>query len=111
MITITKAAAQQIKMAIISSDAEGLSLRLAARRLPDGSIDYAMGFDASDHNDSHAACNGIDVVVAPTSTELLKDAILDYARLDDGETAFIFINPNDPAHQQAVAHSKRETSA
>ncbi len=104
MITISKRAARQIKKSISLSDAEGMSLRIAAKRLEDGSFDYAMGFDDSDHNDSHHRSQGIDIVVAPTSTELLRDAKLDYVQLDDGEFHFIFSNPNDPAHVLADEH-------
>lgn len=102
MITISKAAAQQIKTSIEQTDAEGLSLRIAARRLEDGTLDYAMGFDNTDHNDSHSRSNGIDIVVAPTSTELLNDATLDYVEMDDGKFHFIFINPNDPSHVKPI---------
>ena len=98
MINISERAARQIKESMKHSDSEGLSLRVAARRLPDGSLDYAMGFDHSDHNDSHARSNGVDVVVGPTSTELLRNAELDYVQMEDGEYHFIFSNPNDPEH-------------
>jgi len=98
MITISKTAAKQIKSSMEETDAEGMSLRIAAKRLQDGSMDYAMGFDHSDHNDSHSRSNGVEIVVAPTSTELLHNAVLDYVKMDDGEFKFIFINPNDPAH-------------
>ncbi len=98
MITISKAAAQQIKASMEQTDAEGLSLRIAARRLEDGSLDYAMGFDNTDHNDSHSRSGGIDVVVAPTSTEFLRNATLDYVEMEDGDFQFIFLNPNDPSH-------------
>ena len=97
MITLTKAAAKQVKVAMTETDAEGMSLRIAARRLQDGSFDYAMGFDDTDHNDSHARTQGVDIVVAPTSTELLQGATLDFVEID-GEHRFIFINPNDPSH-------------
>ena len=100
MITISKNAAKQIKTSMEQTDAEGMSLRIAAKRLEDGSFDYAMGFDHSDHNDSHSRSNGIEVVIAPTSTELLKDAVLDYVEMEGGEYKFIFINPNDPGHSQ-----------
>jgi len=103
MITISKNAAKQIKTSMEETDAEGLSLRIAAKRLEDGTLDYAMGFDNTDHNDSHSRSNGIDVVVAPTSTELLQNATLDYVQMDDGEFRFIFINPNDPSHQAPLA--------
>ena len=99
MITITKPAAAQIKTSMEQTNAEGMSLRLAAKRLEDGSIDYAMGFDESDHNDSHSRSNGVEVVVAPTSTELLLNATLDYVKLDgESEYRYIFINPNDATH-------------
>jgi iron-sulfur cluster assembly protein len=98
MINISENAARQIRESMKQTETEGLVLRIAARRLEDGSFDYAMGFDNSDHNDSHARSNGIDVVVGPTSTELLRNAELDYVRMEDGEHRFIFINPNDPAH-------------
>lgn len=98
MINISENAARQIKESMKESDSEGMALRVAARRLPDGNLDYAMGFDHSDHNDSHARSNGIDIVVGPTSTELLRNADLDYVQMEDGEYRFIFMNPNDPAH-------------
>ena len=85
------------------TESEGMALRIAARRLDDGSLDYAMGFDQFDHNDSHSSSGGIDVVVAPTSTELLAGATLDYVRLDDGEFRFIVINPNDATHTSPAA--------
>ena len=105
MITISDSAAKQIKVSIEATDAEGLSLRIAAKRKEDGSLDYAMGFDQSDHNDSHSKSNGIDIVVAPTSTELLANANLDYVQMDDGEYHFIFINPNDPEHTSTTLSS------
>ena len=98
MINISERAARQIRESMSESDSEGMALRVAARRLADGSFDYAIGFDHSDHNDSHARSNGIDVLVGPTSTELLRNAELDYVRMEDGEYRFIFIKPNDPTH-------------
>ena len=96
MITVSKIAAKQIRLSMEETGTEGMSLRVAARRLDDGSLDYAMGFDETDHNDSHNRTNGIDIVVAPTSTELLSNAVLDYVEIENGEFQFIFINPNDP---------------
>ncbi len=107
MIHISNRAARQIKRSMEDSDSEGMALRVAARRLPDGSLDYAMGFDHSDHNDSHARSNGVDLVVGPTSTELLRNAELDYVQMEDGEFRFIFINPNDPTHGKAEESGER----
>jgi iron-sulfur cluster assembly protein len=96
MMTITVQAAQQIRVAAGCSDAQGLALRVAARRDPDGSIVYAMGFDAADDKDTRINAHGVEVVVAPTSTELLAEAVLDYVELEPGNFQFIFMNPNDP---------------
>ncbi len=100
MITVTKNAAKQIKLSMESTDTEGMFLRIAVKRIEGNALDYAMGFDNTDHNDSHSRSNGIDIVVAPTSTELLHNAQLDYVEMEDGEFRFIFINPNDPQHVQ-----------
>ena len=96
MMTITEQAAQQIRVAARDSDSQGLALRVAARRNPDGSIAYAMGFDAVDQKDTHINAHGVEVVVAPTSTELLAEAVLDYVELEPGNFQFIFMNPSDP---------------
>lgn len=98
MIAVSKAAARQIRLSMEETRSEGMFLRLAARRLANGSLDYAMGFDNGDHNDSYSRSNGIDIVVAPTSTELLAGAELDYVQMEDGNYHFIFINPNDKEH-------------
>ncbi len=107
MITITPRAAEKIRESIAQSQAEsesesesdtpGLSLRLAARRLADGSFDYAMGLDAPGQHDSRADSNGVAVIAAPTSAEFLRGATLDYVEFAPGEYRFIFLNPNDPA--------------
>jgi iron-sulfur cluster assembly protein len=96
MMTITENAAKQILSAAEEGQTQGLALRIAARRKPDGSIDYAMGFDRADGQDTQIHVHGVEVIVAPTSTELLREAILDYVELEPGDFQFIFMNPNDP---------------
>lgn len=98
MMTITEQAAQQIRVAAGDSDAQGLALRVAARRNPDGSIAYAMGFDAVDDKDTRINAHGVEVVVGPASTELLAEAVLDYVELEPGNFQFIFMNPSDPQY-------------
>jgi len=73
-----------------------MSLRIAAKRKADGSIEYAMGFDEPDGSDSRTKSEGIEIIVAPTSTELLDGVLLDYVELESGHFHFIFENPNDP---------------
>lgn len=94
MMTITEQAAKQIRAA--AGQSEGMALRVAARRNPDGSIAYAMGYDAVDDKDTRINAHGVEVVVGPASTELLAEAVLDYVELQPGDFQFIFMNPNDP---------------
>lgn len=89
MMTITPQAAEQIRRAAAEAD-EGAMLRVAARRFGDGTIDYGMGFDEWRSGDLRILCEGVAVVVAPPSRELLNGVIIDYAEIAPGEFRFIF---------------------
>jgi iron-sulfur cluster assembly protein len=97
-ITVTEAAALQIKKSARQGGTEGMALRVAAKRNADGSIEYAMGFDSVHETDSKSEAYGISVVVAPTSTELVAGMTVDYVELEPGQSNFIFLNPNDPRY-------------
>ena len=72
-------------------------LRIAAKRAIDGSIQYGMGFADEEYDgDQKFHSEGIDIVVSTMSVDLLRDTVLDYVKLDNGEMSFIFKNPNDP---------------
>ena len=105
MITVTPTAAQQIQQASLQAQAEGMPLRIAAKLSADGSIQYGMGFDDVRENDLQVTSEGVTVLVASVSEELLTGAVLDFVELTPGEFQFIFINPNDtgvpPAKQQS----------
>lgn len=97
MITITEKAADQIRMSAQQGDMQALPLRLAAQKMPDGSIHYGMGFDDASHpEDQNFSSAGVDIVIAPQSFSLLQGATLDYVELEPGNAEFIFLNPNDP---------------
>jgi iron-sulfur cluster assembly protein len=98
MITVSQKAAEKVLESMAQTNETGLSLRLAVKRMSDGSFDYAMGFDQPDQHDSQVSSNGVSVIVAPTSTEFLRGATLDYVELEEGDYRFIFMNPNDPAY-------------
>lgn len=98
MITLTRSAAEQVKKSARESNLEGLSLRLAAKRLEDGSFDYGMGFDSEAEEDIKFKCEGVNVVVSPPYMELLNGVTLDYVELEPGSFNFIFLNPNDPSY-------------
>lgn len=100
MITITPSAAEQIRESARQGKLHGIPLRIAAKRGDDGSIQYGMGFADEEHEgDLKTNSEGIDVVVSTMSIDLLKDTVLDYVELDNGEKNFIFKNPNDPNFQ------------
>jgi iron-sulfur cluster assembly protein len=100
MITITAAAAKQILESARQSGMDRSSLRIAAKRMPNGGIDYGMGFD--DHekdSDLVFKTQGVTLVVEPASVELLKNAVLDFVEMEPGDRRFIFMNPNDPDYR------------
>ncbi|NIR32598.1 MAG: iron-sulfur cluster assembly accessory protein [Gammaproteobacteria bacterium] len=109
MMTITAQAAEQIRTAARDGQMEGLPLRIAARRLDDGSIEYGMGFDEPNNEDTAFSVEGVEIVIAPVSVELLEDAVLDYVELEPGEFQFVFMNPNDPHYvaPEGYEHHRR----
>ena len=98
MIKITPEAAKQVRQSAERINEKNTYLRVAVRREDDGTFVYGMGFDEQGEDDTHFIAEGIDVLVANTSKDLLKGATLDFVEISPGEHKFIFINPNDPAH-------------
>lgn len=100
MITLTTQAAKQIQHSAVQGKMEGTPLRIAVSRQPDHSLHYAMGFDdVPSDSDSRVNSEGIVIVVAKQSTELIKGTVVDYVELEPGKFHFIFLNPNDPNYQ------------
>ncbi len=95
MFKVTPSAADQVKNAAQQGGTEGMALRLAAQKHADGSFDYRMGFDEVSEDDIEVSCEGVKIVMAPEFVPLLDNTTLDFAQLDDGESQFIFINPDD----------------
>lgn len=95
MFTVTVAAANQVQKAAGQSGAEGMALRLAARKLADGTVDYRMGFDDASEDDIRFSSEGVDIVMAPEDVPLLSEAVLDFVEIQPGEFQFIFLNPKD----------------
>ena len=94
---ITEDAAEEILQSMSQTDPITRSLRIAAKRRPDGSIDYAMGFDEADDTDTVLEQYNVEVLIGVTSVDLLAGALLDYVQLEaDGAEQFVFLNPNDP---------------
>lgn len=99
MISITQAAAKQIRRSADSGNMEDLALRIAASRNADGGIDYQMGFDEIAPDDVLVNARGVDVVLRNDDKELLNGMTLDFVELEPGDFQFIFLNPNDANYQ------------
>jgi len=101
MITVSKAAADQILESAKQGNAEGLGLRVAANQKEDGSIEYVMGFADRDMDDDiFFDTEGVKIIVSASCYELLKNTEIDFVKLDDiDEMQFIFKNPNDPNYK------------
>lgn len=98
MITITPAAAEQIRTSARQGQMDDLAMRIAATKNPDGSIHYGMGFDDNQMDgDIHIKSEGIDIVVSGSSMTLVQGMTLDFVELEPGSYQFIFMNPNDPS--------------
>ena len=98
-IELTITAANQIKKSAIETQLENTPLRIAATRNTDNSIHYGLGFDdvgSGTEKDHHFESNGIEIVVADSSFELLKGATIDFVELEPQQFHFVFLNPNDP---------------
>lgn len=108
MITVSKAAAEQILDSTKQGDSAGLKLRLAATKKDDGSIEYVMGFEDRDLDDDiFFDSEGVKIVVSAGCYELLKNTELDYVKLDDvEEMQFIFKNPNDPNYNESTSETE-----
>jgi iron-sulfur cluster assembly protein len=95
MISITPAAAETIRKAAAESGAQPPVLRLAAKRADDGSLDYGMGFDQQRPGDTTVEVEGITVVVAAQSRELVAGTRVDFVEIAPGEFRFIFVSPGE----------------
>jgi len=91
---VTPQAAEQIKSAAQQGEvAAEPTLRIAARSLPDGSIDYGMGFDEQREFDFELVSHGVNILIGPSSRALLEGVTLDFVELEPGQFHFIFIPP------------------
>lgn len=97
-LTLTEQAADQIREQLPEKE-EGVALRLAVRKLEDGSFQYAMGFDVESHEgDQRFSLRKVPVVVGADSLALTRGMTVDFVELEPGQKQFIFLNPNDPAY-------------
>ena len=94
MIALTDNATTKVRELIDAEGEEGLALRVAVRPGGCSGFSYEMFFDSDRAADDVVKdYEGVDVVVDPSSAQLLTGATLDYK---EGlmETGFAIDNPN-----------------
>ncbi len=94
MITLTESAAGKVKELIAQEGDDSLMLRVAVRPGGCSGFSYEMFFDTDKSSDDVIAeVQGVQVVVDPSSAQLLKGATLDYSDGLQG-AGFSINNPN-----------------
>ena len=91
MFSLTKEAANQIRAAAQNANAAEMALRVAAIRGADGEIEFTMGFDEGNENDTELAMAGVKILISKHSAPLLDTIELDFVELTPGEFNFIFV--------------------
>ena len=81
-LAITARAAQEVRRAAAASGAEGMALRVAAKREDDGGVLLGIGFDAERANDDLIETAGVTLLVSHHSRDLLEDMVLDFVAPD-----------------------------
>ncbi len=101
MITLTPAALEQVKKSAPEDASPELALRLAAKKNPDGSMEYGMGFDESNDDDLVFKFDGLVVVMGGEYGPLFNGTTIDFVEIEPGSFGFIFMNPNDANYRPA----------
>ena len=90
MFSVTPTASQEILAAAARSEAAGLALRVAARQVADGSVEYGMGVVEPREGDMPLQVLGVNLLIAPPSQPMLEDVMLDFVEIEPGQFNFIF---------------------
>ncbi|MBI5331083.1 MAG: iron-sulfur cluster assembly accessory protein [Betaproteobacteria bacterium] len=91
MISLTKEAAEQVRVAAQQSGAENMGLRIAARINDAGMLEFGMGFDDERSNDAAVDSWGVTLLVNAQSAPMLDDVTIDYSEVSPGESRFVFM--------------------
>lgn len=91
MVSITPAAADQVRRSAVESGAEELALRIAAHHDDaTGELHYGIGFDERREQDREIEAGGILLLVSPLSVAAVSDLVIDFVEINPGEFRFIF---------------------
>ena len=93
---LAPAAATRLLDSATQSDAEGMALRIAAKIEDDGRLAFGLGFDDEREHDLAYECEGLTVLIAPPSRDLLDGMLLDFVEVEPGEWQFVFMQTQAP---------------
>jgi iron-sulfur cluster assembly protein len=91
MISLTKEAADQIRVAAEQSGAGTMALRIAARVNDAGMLEFGMGFDEERGNDAAVDSWGVTLLINAQSAPLLDDVTIDFSEVAPGQSRFVFM--------------------
>jgi iron-sulfur cluster assembly protein len=91
MISLTKEAAEQIRVAAEQSGAGNMALRVAARVNDAGMLEFGMGFDEERSNDAAVDSWGVTLLINTQSAPYLDDVTIDFNEVAPGQSRFVFM--------------------
>ena len=100
MFTLTPAAAARILDSAHKADATGMALRVAAKIDDDGQLSFGLGFDDEREHDLSYECEGLTILIAPPSRDLLEGMLLDLVEVEAGDWQFVFMQAQAPGSCQ-----------
>lgn len=91
MISLTKEAAEQIRVAAEQAGAGNMALRIAARVNDAGMLEFGMGFDDERSNDAAVDSWGVTLLINAQSAPYLDDVTIDFSEVSPGQSRFVFM--------------------
>lgn len=108
MLTLSSTANARLLDALDEQDIDAYGLRVAARYLESESrYEYVMGFDDLRDGDEEIPCEGVILLVGPSSQQALANIVIDYVAVEDEQMAFVFTPAKPP--QAASSGSSCQT--
>ncbi len=96
MFTLSPAAATRILDSAEQSGAAGMAVRIAAKIDEDGQVVFGLGFDEEREQDLSLQCEGVTVLIAPPSQEILAGMMLDFVEVEPDNWQFVFFQSAAP---------------
>jgi iron-sulfur cluster assembly protein len=96
VLSLTARAAAQVLAQAAAAGGEEACLRIAAREEAGGEIVFGLGFDEPRSGDAQVESEGVTLLVAPASQELLDGVVIDWVEVEPGAYRFVFARADAP---------------